>query len=979
MSLKVKLLSVAAMICLVVGVLLVGIFAAETISFTMQGSINYEVPFYFDFADNGDGTVTLTAFKKDLNPPTDIVIPATVSKSANGSWMDGDDYTVTSIAEATSSSSGVFYNSNITSIEIPSTIESIGNYAFYGCRNLTEINYNAISVTDLSSSNRVFSYAGQNGNGITVNFGDGVKSIPAYLFYPYSSTSYSPNITNVNFSSTITSIGGYAFRNCSSLSGELDLSNTDLENIGAYAFYNCSGFSNINLPSSLDGIGSYAFGYCSGLASITLPTNLTSIGNYAFYDCSNLIEINYNALSLADLSSNNRVFSYAGQDGDGITVNFGDGVERIPAYLFYPYFSTSYSPNITNVNFSSTITSIGSYAFGYCSSLSGELDLSNTDLENIGDYAFYNCSGFSNINFPSSLVGIGRYAFSDCSNLESLTLPTNLTSIGEYAFSDCSNLIEINYNALFLADLSSDNRVFLDAGNDGNGITVNFGEGIKSIPAYLFCPYSSTSASPNITNVNFSSTITSIGSYAFGYCSRLTSITFPSNLTSIGEYAFVYCSSLTSITLPSNLTSIGEYAFSYCFGLTNITFPSNLTSIGEYVFYCCRGLTSIDLSNYTNLTSIGRYAFSQCYGLTSVTLPSSLRNIERSAFNNCFALAEVYNYSSLTIIEGSSSYGSVGEYAKVVYNASDLRGEKPESRIQTIKNVQYYVFREDFIALAPAVARDSLTTLKLDSKTTEISSQAFWNNNVLTNIDLSNCTSLTSIGVQAFEDCSELTSIDLSNCTNLTSIGSSAFHNCSGLTNITLPSSLETIGDSAFYGCSELTSINLSNCTNLTSIGSSAFSDCRGLTSITFPSSLETIGDSAFSYCSGLTSIDLSNCTNLTSIGSSAFRYCSRLTNITLPSSLETIGDSAFRNCSGLTSIDLSNCTNLTSIGRYAFNNCSELTSITFPNTAGWYCTTSSSATTGTEMNMSNPTQNATWLTAGSGEEYYGYYFKRNA
>ena len=802
MSLKVKLLSVAAMICLVVGVLLVGIFAAETISFTMQGSINYEVPFYFDFADNGDGTVTLTAFKKDLNPPTDIVIPATVSKSANGSWMDGDDYTVTSIAEATWSSSGVFYNSNITSIEIPSTIGSIGNYAFYGCRNLTEINYNAISVADLSSSNGVF--------------------------------------------------------------------------------------------------------------------------------------------------------SYAGQDGDGITVNFGDGVERIPAYLFYPYSSTSYSPNITNVNFSSTITSIGGYAFGYCSRL-------------------------TSITFPSNLTSIGEYAFVYCSSLTSITLPTNLTSIGEYAFSDCSNLIEINYNALFLADLSSDNRVFLDAGNDGNGITVNFGDGVESIPAHLFCPYSSTSASPNITNVNFSSKITSIGSYAFGYCSRLTSITFPSNLTSIGEYAFVYCSSLTSITLPSNLTSIGEYAFSYCFGLTNITFPSNLTSIGEYVFYCCRGLTSIDLSNYTNLTSIGRYAFSQCYGLTSVTLPSSLRNIERSAFNNCFALAEVYNYSSLTIIEGSSSYGSVGEYAKVVYNASDLRGEKPESRIQTIKNVQYYVFREDFIALAPAVARDSLTTLKLDSKTTEISSQAFWNNNVLTNIDLSNCTSLTSIGVQAFEDCSELTSIDLSNCTNLTSIGSSAFHNCSGLTNITLPSSLETIGDSAFYGCSELTSINLSNCTNLTSIGSSAFSDCRGLTSITFPSSLETIGDSAFSYCSGLTSIDLSNCTNLTSIGSSAFHNCSGLTNITLPSSLETIGDSAFRNCSGLTSIDLSNCTSLTSIGRYAFNNCSKLTSITFPNTTGWYCTTSSSATTGTEMIMSNPTQNATWLTAGSGEDYYGYYFKRNA
>ena len=142
----------------------------------------------------------------------------------------------------------------------------------------------------------------------------------------------------------------------------------------------------------------------------------------------------------------------------------------------------------------------------------------------------------------------------------------------------------------------------------------------------------------------------------------------------------------------------------------------------------------------------------------------------------------------------------------------------------------------------------------------------------------------------------------------------------------------------------------------MTSIGDHAFSGCSGLTGITLPSSLTSIGIYAFDGCSGLTEVDLSNCTSLTSIG-----------------------EYAFNNCDGLTEVDLSNCTSLTSIGRHAFVSCANLRSITFPYTTGWYCTTSSSAISGDPMDMSDPTQNATWLTAENGEDYYGYYFKRNA
>lgn len=75
----------------------------------------------------------------------------------------------------------------------------------------------------------------------------------------------------------------------------------------------------------------------------------------------------------------------------------------------------------------------------------------------------------------------------------------------------------------------------------------------------------------------------------------------------------------------------------------------------------------------------------------------------------------------------------------------------------------------------------------------------------------------------------------------------------------------------------------------------------------------------------------------------------------------------------GLTNITIPD--SLTSIGSYAFQDCSNLERIVFPNTTGWYRTMSSSATSGTNMIMSDSTQNATWLT----DTYVNYYFKRNA
>ncbi len=91
----------------------------------------------------------------------------------------------------------------------------------------------------------------------------------------------------------------------------------------------------------------------------------------------------------------------------------------------------------------------------------------------------------------------------------------------------------------------------------------------------------------SVTHEGVAYSVTSIGSYAFYYCSDLTSLTIPNSVTSIEYCAFAYCRSLKEVTIPNSVTSIGNSAFHGCSGLTSVTIPNSVTSIGSYAFNNC--------------------------------------------------------------------------------------------------------------------------------------------------------------------------------------------------------------------------------------------------------------------------------------------------------------------------------------------------------------------------------------------------------
>ena len=170
-----------------------------------------------------------------------------------------------------------------------------------------------------------------------------------------------------------------------------------------------------------------------------------------------------------------------------------------------------------------------------------------------------------------------------------------------------------------------------------------------------------------IVSITIPNGVTSIGDNAFNSCYALASVTIPNNVTSIGYEAFSGCSGLTSVSIGNSVTSIGNNAFYGCSSLTSITIPNSVTSIGEDAFYLCSGLTSIEIPN--SVTSIGKTAFANCFGLTSVTIPNSVKNIGQGAFYGCnYLLSVVSLIENPFKIEGKNTADYSKTFSLDVFN-----------------------------------------------------------------------------------------------------------------------------------------------------------------------------------------------------------------------------------------------------------------------------------------------------------------------
>ena len=298
-----------------------------------------------------------------------------------------------------------------------------------------------------------------------------------------------------------------------------DIGDVFSENKNIIAFTELKHFTGITkIPAN-------AFEGCTALWKVKIPDSVTSIGESAFEDCTSLTSV-----TIPDSVTSIGEYAFLGCTALPII----DGIRYADTYLVAAVDETR-----TLYTIKPGTRFIGTDAFSYCSSLTS-VTIPDS-VTSIGTDAFKDCTSLASVTIPDSVTSIGTDAFSYCTSLTSVTIPDSVTSIGQSVFYRCSSL-----KAFYGKFASADNRCLVI-----DGVLNSF-------------------APAGLTEYTIPNGITSIGEFAFYFCTSLTSITIPDSVTSIGVCAFRFCRSLTSVTIPDSVTWIGGSAFEDCASLESV-------------------------------------------------------------------------------------------------------------------------------------------------------------------------------------------------------------------------------------------------------------------------------------------------------------------------------------------------------------------------------------------------------------------------
>ena len=364
----------------------------------------------------------------------------------------------------------------------------------------------------------------------------------------------------------------------------------------------------------------------------------------------------------ADAFNNNRNLIY---------LTLPEGLTAIEDGAFESAYQLSF------VEFPSTLKTIGNRTF--YNYRGGKLMLPE-GLERIGDKAFYHCLVRGTLVLPEGLKEIGDSAFARSIFMSTLILPSTLEIIEEHAFEDvplsyiymdgltppkiaktafaeCTSLTDIELNEYCTKQQMLDLQAIIDeAGvncrvwryentqtsiakgasyiyNPNNSDEVYLvgydGEKtqIRACNRYRFAdddykPVTGLGDGAFVGNqtvtyyaVTHNDIFTYIGKDAFAD-SRIEHVDFFDSVTTIGAGAFRNCTELQELTLPESVTEIGDGAFRGCTGLTEVTILCDLALIPEDLFSDCSKLTKVTIANgaipsgmFANLASLQEVTF----------------------------------------------------------------------------------------------------------------------------------------------------------------------------------------------------------------------------------------------------------------------------------------------------------------------------------------------------------------------------------
>lgn len=466
-------------------------------------------------------------------------------------------------------------------LTLPSTIETIGDYAFYGCSRITEIN------------------------------------LPGTLTYiGVSAFEKCTSLESITLPKSLKVIREFAFRNCATFDNWGNFTGGGLKSVtfedgvdfynanDFYCFYNnvfwgCANLSEVKLPQNTPDsfiIPMGTFGYCSNLKSIEFPPNtgkieqmafyrsgletldLTNItwkepfylsGYYTFAACENLTtvkangKVKFDGLYIFQDCKKLETVTFSRRDkDDDYTVMSPDifkYCDNLRSVEFYRLKGNGYSNDMDSV-------------FTGCKSLVSVTSVCPPEISKIGYSCFDGCESLTTLTLPQTKFVINETAFRNCKSLTSLEL-ADLTSIGTKAFTGCTALTSIKFTnnppTTTIEDAFDEwhfNNTLIDVLDEKYSVFVAdavWQKFLKLKHPALFA-YSPVEGGYSIAKGQFAL------AEDFAGMLEIPTEYETGKVVAIAEGAFEGLTGITGVTLHKDLTAIGANAFAGCTGITTV-------------------------------------------------------------------------------------------------------------------------------------------------------------------------------------------------------------------------------------------------------------------------------------------------------------------------------------------------------------------------------------------------------------------------
>lgn len=912
----------------------------------------------------------------------EITIPSTfeTGTAKNSPFTSGENSTLKKVtfADGIQVIPQYFLNNitTLTKIEIPASVQKIGDHAFADCSNLETVIFKDEAASKLTT---IDTSAFEGCSLMTLSeLPQSVTTINASAFKNCESVSFT------QLPEGLSTIGNSAFENCTDIQiSELPAITT----LGTAAFKNCVIMNSLKLDTSnLAVINATAFEGCTGLTWLQIDggeTKQTTIADGAFATCENLSQI----ITVKNIKSVGKsVFA------------------KLPVSIV----------EISNVD------TIGESAFADCDKLYG---LTVQNVKTIGSLAFAGSGEQTddNIILLDSIQNVGSRAFEGCQftsadirNLKTVTTYTDPETKIVFSPFAKSNIKEVRFSD------EAKHTVCANAFKNATSlqrVVLSYGTGLDNISTI---DTSAFEGCVNLTDINLSDELTTINGLAF-YNTGLTEITVPASLTKITAASaagktvspfaggvlrkvtfadgvtkslqgmFMGTTSLEEVVLPESLKTIDQNTFKDCSGLKKLSVVKSDQETGEYVaaeenvldtvetinagaFNGCSSLETLTLKNVAKIdssdtnrtfggcmslkkvsvtgvtttdntgkttpgTTIGTSAFKDNKALKEISL-DTIKTVSQDAFRGCGVAQDDGTDPATLTLNNVNAIGSLAFYG-CGFRAVQIPRQLTSVATGKIDGVEYGPF-----------AGGKLETVSFGTLINTIPDNLCMNTTSLQKIDLQSVkASLKTIGKNAFKGCTSVEEVTIPK--GILTVSNSAFEGCSGLTDVTIAA--KTINAKAFAECTNLKAVKMEE--GVTTIQGMAFANTQ-ISAVTIPSTLTTAGTTKegtiekgpfagtmIATVHGQTGDSTEAQEGATilpetqKIPDNFFLGCTSIIDVQIPETVTEIGQKAFKDASSVENVTFAVNTEtgkvkgVEKIGISAFDGCSSLQELVLPET----------------------------------------------